>query len=322
MDLKLSRSEKIKKSVAAVVCCGLCVSTGLLGSIAVTKMPEINGRTAFANGHVYLQDTTDSVEFYDVDESFFAPDDPNHFTYSQAATERLMPGDTRTGSIKIANNANSDKVEKVTISLFAASTGQMGGQKVDGVPKEFVDFYNANKSLGYTPAQLKSLSDDLVKKLKLTIKQGDDLVYSGPLTGDGDSNNKKMTQITPIEVGTLKPTESVTYDFTLEVPTTIDNDYANAAALIDWVFVVSDWSPVQPPPSSSEPEPVSSEPVSSEPPPATTTQAPPAPPSPGTGEAAFPYTMGAVFCGLSALVIFFIAFGNIDKKAKEMLEDE
>lgn len=309
--MKLSRSEKIKKSVAAVICCGLCVSTGLLGSIAVTKMPEINGRTAFANGHVYLQDTTDSVEFYDVDESFFAPDGSEFFTYKQAATEQLMPGDTRTGSITIANNANPGKVEKVTISLFAASTGQMGGQKVDGVPKEFVDFYNANQSLGYTAAQLKSLSDDLVKKLKLTIKQGDDLVYSGPLTGDGDSNNKKMTQITPIEVGTLKPGESVKYDFTLEVPTTIDNDYANAAALIDWVFVVSDWSPVQPPPSS--------ETVSSEPEP---TPSQPAPPSPRTGDAAFPYTMGAVFCGLSALVIFFMAFGNIDKKAKELLEDE
>ncbi len=309
--MRILRSEKIKKTAAAIVCCGLCVSTGLLGSIAVTKMPEINGRTAFANGHVYLQDTTDSVEFYDVDESFFAPDGSKFFTYKQAATEQLMPGDTRTGSITIANNANPDKVEKVTISLFAASTGQMGGQKVDGVPKEFVDFYNANQSLGYTAAQLKSLSDDLVKKLKLTIKQGDDLVYSGPLTGDGDSNNKKMTQITPIEVGTLKPGESVKYDFTLEVPTTIDNDYANAAALIDWVFVVSDWSPVQPPPSS--------ETVSSEPEP---TPSQPAPPSPRTGDAAFPYTMGAVFCGLSALVIFFMAFGNIDKKAKELLEDE
>ena len=62
--MRILRSEKIKKTAAAIVCCGLCVSTGLLGSIAVTKMPEINGRTAFANGHVYLQDTTDSVEFY------------------------------------------------------------------------------------------------------------------------------------------------------------------------------------------------------------------------------------------------------------------
>lgn len=310
--MKLSRSEKIKKSVAAVICCGLCVSTGLVGSIAVTKMPEINGKTAFANGHVYLQDTTDSVEFYDVDESFFAPDGTDFFTYKQAAKEQLMPGDTRTGSITIANNANPDKVEKVTISLFAASTGQMGGKtNADGIPQEFVDFYNANKSLGYTPAQIKSLSDDLVNKLTLTINKGDDLVYSGPLTGVGDSNNKKMTQSNPIEVGTLKPGDSVKYDFTLQIPTTLDNTYANAAALIDWVFVVSDWSPVQPPPSS--------ETVSSEPEP---TPSQPAPPSPRTGDAAFPYTMGAVFCGLSALVIFFIAFGNIDKKAKDLLEDE
>lgn len=381
--MKISRSEKIKKTAAAVVCCGLCVSTGLLGTIAVRKMPEINGKTAYSNGFVYIQDDGhDSVEFTDVDESFFAPgfvlkkdaENDGFFKYNESAQSWYMPGDYKEGTITITNNSTVI----LPVTLYADTTGNMRNDVSDGVPKEFVDFYNANHVEGdttdYTPAQLKYLSDLMVSdkdKLLLEIWDTSDnsLVYSGSVNGESetDDTDPMNGKANAISLGMLYPDlrarypdedesfkslyddepHSVTYRFRLTVGkglqsflkgeekanfpanrATVDHGFAGAVAMIDWVFVIppESWEPVQPPPDSSEPvssEPVSSEPVSSEPAPTTpTTKAPPAPPSPGTGEAAFPYTMGAVFCGLSALVIFFIAFGNIDKKAKDLLEDE
>ena len=114
-----------------------------------------------------------------------------------------------------------------------------------------------------------------------------------------------MTQNMNIPIGVLNPNESVKYTFTVTVPKTLGNDYKDSMALIDWIFAVSYWEE-QTQPSDPEPEPTS---------PSTPTK--PTPPSPGTGEEPNLYVFAAAACGISAVVIFIIAFGNTGKRKKK-----
>ena len=223
--MNIASAKKLGKAAAAVACCGLCISAGLFGTLAIRKMPEINGKTAFANGFVYLQDDGDNIQFGHVDESFFAPGNlapggntSGYYKYNEQAADWLMPGGSKEGTLTVSNKGS----QIVSVYLYADSTGNMRNQLMEGtddVPKEFEDFYKINRttkagdtvdhSIDYTPAQLKYLSDLLCSdenKLRLEIfiddgdgnKENDVLVYSGSVNGHGsdtvtiDGSNNKM----------------------------------------------------------------------------------------------------------------------------------
>ena len=144
-----------------------------------------------------------------------------------------------------------------------------------------------------------------------SVIQEDDFEYAGFMkasgvdenSGSGSPNNNGSPGVSPRYNGVAP--EDV-----------INHGYSNAVAMIDWIFSASiiteqtDPPPTNPPPTN---------PPSTQPP-ATTTK--PAPVSPGTGEAAVPYAAASVICGISALAIFFIAFGNIDKTGKKKKEEK
>ena len=85
---------------------------------------------------------------------------------------------------------------------------------------------------------------------------------------------------------------------------TVDHGYAGSIALIDWVFVI-------PPEEIKAPNFPTPDPTT------TTTTKKPTPVVPGTGDASIPYAAASAACGISALVIFFVAFGEVGKKKKE-----
>lgn len=359
--MKKRTAKRLKKTAAALVCCGLCVATGMLGSLAIAKMPQINGKTAYANGFVYLQDDSDSIKIDRLDESFFAPGDlktggstNKYFKYNQKAKDWIMPGGSKDGSVSLTNYGS----KAVPVYVYAKSSDASA----------FAAFKSANSDMDYSAAQFKYLSDLLVSdenKLKLNIyqstKSGEKLVYSGSVDGkgsaDSEANNKVQANRNKannmdgfgnaIFLGYLYPDmdakypdedewsfdidgydssyepQSTSFRFELTASkdlksylegeelanypanrATVDHGYAGSIALIDWVFVI-------PPEEIKAPNFPTPDPTT------TTTTKKPTPVVPGTGDASIPYAAASAACGISALVIFFVAFGEVGKKKKE-----
>ena len=220
------KHHKIIKIVAALLCCGLCISSAALGIMAVKKMPEINGQTAYADGHVYWFDPTGEFEIQEINESFFAPgnlNNPNaqnnkYFKYNQKALDWLLPGGSKSGKLTVKNNSES---ADAYMSFCADHTGimrwradhrdydQMDESLFDEygfykgyLPKEYEDFQAQNKTgnaaYDYTPQQLFYISKILVEK-KLLLKvyklspyqEGKGrLVYKGNVKGHGNYYNE------------------------------------------------------------------------------------------------------------------------------------
>lgn len=337
----------------------------MFGVIAVSKVPEINGKTAYADGHVYLQeDQVGSIYFGRMDESFFAPTD-KYFKYNETAKDWLIPGGSKSGTLTVQNQSTID----LKMGLTASSTGEKRGVFTDDVAQEYIDFFDENSDSFYTPNQLQYLSKKLVdEKLLLKIYRTDQkndegkskVVYAGMLNGTGisyalSSQSKDFddfeyadpandddwdfyiapylyTENMEINMGTLKPNETATFAFTLKAPVDLksylegaeldglpsstraaekpNQGYSGAVAMIDWVFSV-EYASERTPETPTDPTSTPSQPTT-----APTTKAPDKH-VPKTGEAAVPYTAAAVACGVSALVIYFVTFGNVGKKKKE-----
>lgn len=196
--MKQSRTNGFIKAVAAVLSCGLCLSAGLLGAMAVKKMPTINGQTAYSNGFVYLQDSSDSLAFERIDESFFTPDGASYYTYRDKAKDWLMPGGSKEGTLTLGNHGS----KACTIYLYAENSSD----------DKFRTFYSANglnpANGDYTLGQMQYLSgllasdeNKLQLKIYRTSKDGkalspEQLVYVGSIDGKGsnyDENNKLIT---------------------------------------------------------------------------------------------------------------------------------
>ena len=399
-------------------------------------MPQINGQTPYADGHVYWFSDDGKIAISDITESFFAPNDP-HFTYNSTATDWLIPGGSKSGTLTIANQSDSKMVD---VSFYADHTGVMrwnakhANEEHDDsefdeygflkgyIPEEYAAFKSKNSTVDYSAEQLFYLSKILVEyKLLLKVYRLSPfengkarLIYQGSVKGygilDNDVSldttamkfqyekaewyntsvpdmededwdilpdpNSELTENMNIELGEIAAGQSATFYFVLHAPTdlnsviqeddfeyagfmkasgvdensgsgspnnngspgvspryngvapedVINHGYSNAVAMIDWIFSASiiteqtDPPPTNPPPTNPPPtNPPPTNPPSTQPP-ATTTK--PAPVSPGTGEAAVPYAAASVICGISALAIFFIAFGNIDKTGKKKKEEK
>ena len=72
-------------------------------------------------------------------------------------------------------------------------------------------------------------NDELLDALKLTIKCEEKLIYSGPLKGEIEK---------AIELAKLDTGDSATLEYTLEVPTWLNNKYALSETKTEWIFIV------------------------------------------------------------------------------------
>ncbi len=135
-----------------------------------------------------------------------APDD--FFTNFQAA----MPGSSLQDSISLKNT--TDHTARL---LFRAETVQQDKKQ-----------------------------QELLKKLKLTIKMKNQTLYTGNLLPAGPKQD--------ISLGTFKPGESGQMDFTVSVPKELDNSYALRGADIKWVFTIQENEEVSPSPQPGESE--------------------------------------------------------------------
>lgn len=101
----------------------------------------------------------------------------------------LMPGDERTGTATITNHMN------IPVRVF---------------------FEMKNKG-----------NEKLLEAIRITIVNGKDTVYDGPLSGT----------ISPAELlYTYQPGDETTFRYYLTMPSDLDNDYALTDFHVDWVF--------------------------------------------------------------------------------------
>ncbi len=147
-------------------------------------------------------------------------------------TSNLLPGDTRTFAITLKNNSS----ERVKFYFWASDT----------------DF--ASNENG------KEVSDRLLSLIGLKIEMLDSsVIYLGPASGRGDSHAGASKIIgtgraDAIPLGWLESNTSKTMNITINVPTTLDNDYQGVLAAVDWTFLCEIYeTPITPTPPPTNP---------------------------------------------------------------------
>jgi hypothetical protein len=129
-------------------------------------------------------------------------------------TSNLLPGD----SAKFAIQLKNDSSDKVKFYFWAADT----------------DFENNDKA--------KLISDELVSKINLKIELIDSngIIYDGPASGKGNGITDSIIGTGSgdgISLGWLDSNTSMSMYITINVPTSLGNEYQGAVGAVDWVFL-------------------------------------------------------------------------------------
>ncbi len=135
----------------------------------------------------------------------------------------VMPGDKRTETITIQNNAKNCDFIKVYMRA------EVHDEKENPLSPEVAK-----------TESVASMSDFL-SQLSMTVwKKGSEtaIFHASPDELDGLKNN--------VFLGKFRRGEGTTLDVTLTVPLTLDNAYANRVGEVDWVFVVEEYDDDRP----------------------------------------------------------------------------
>lgn len=144
-------------------------------------------------------------------------------TYSDTSLfpnfEGVMPGDTIDEKITVTNNATDCDYVKVYVTAKPHDEQENPLQP-------------AVKGEGENQETVASM-EDFLKKLSMTVKKGDETLYSGDPVGSPGNN---------VYLGTLNPGDSVVLNVQLSVPIDLGNEYADRRGEVDWVFTVEKYN--------------------------------------------------------------------------------
>lgn len=125
----------------------------------------------------------------------------------------VMPGDTLTETITIKNLARDCDYIKLYIRAVPHGSG-------NGMSGEVAEIEDSVASM-----------QDFLSQLSMEVKQGDKTIYSGsPDELGGFQKN--------VYLGQYRKNQGTTLTISLNVPIELDNDYAQRAGEVDWVFKV------------------------------------------------------------------------------------
>lgn len=125
----------------------------------------------------------------------------------------VMPGDTLTETITIKNLARDCDYIKLYIRAVPHGSG-------NGLSGEVAEIEDSVASM-----------QDFLSQLSMEVKQGDKTIYSGsPDKLGGFQKN--------VYLGQYRKDQGTTLTISLNVPIELDNDYAQRAGEVDWVFKV------------------------------------------------------------------------------------
>lgn len=127
--------------------------------------------------------------------------------------EGVMPGDSLSETITIKNLARDCDYIKLYIRAVPHGSG-------NGLSGEVAKVEDSVASM-----------QDFLSKLSMEVKQGDKTIYSGsPDELDGFQKN--------VYLGQYRKNQGTTLTVSLNVPIELDNEYAQRAGEVDWVFKV------------------------------------------------------------------------------------
>ncbi len=114
----------------------------------------------------------------------------------------VMPGDVLSQKINVRNNASDDVIVKIYMRSLGAAD---------------------------------ELSDDFLNQMKLTVrKASEDPLFEAPA-------NEKAGLKDWVLLGTFSSGANVDLNLDLEVPTSLENEYANRIGYLDWEFMVEEY---------------------------------------------------------------------------------
>ena len=144
-------------------------------------------------------------------------------TYSDTSLfpnfEGVMPGDEIDEKITVTNSASDCDYVKIYVTAKPHDEQENPLQP-------------AVKGEGDNQETVASM-EDFLKQLSMTVKKGDETIYSGDPKGSPGNN---------VFLGTLEEGESVTLTVHLSVPISLDNKYSNRRGEVDWVFTVEKYN--------------------------------------------------------------------------------
>lgn len=150
---------------------------------------------------------TGSVEFRDGRVIVFEPGSAESPTDLFEAFKGVMPGDTRTEKVEIENSSKEFDYIKVYLKAVPYGTD---GEDPDLTAQE---------------------NDKLLSQLRLTVRQGDKVIYD-------QSPDQAGTLADNVYLGTLKRGEKTTLDVELKAPIEMGNEFADKLGRVNWVFTV------------------------------------------------------------------------------------
>ncbi len=192
-----------------------------------------------------------SVTFRGLDEGFsFAPGSGYTETDLFAGFKDVMPGDVLQETVTVVNK--SEDSDYIKLYLRATPHDENGNPLTYSEAFEAADGNDQSAVNGQRDETVAAMQDFLAQ-LTLTVKNGDAVIYqASPDKANGLEN--------PILLATLRYDETQKLDLTLQVPTTLGNQYANRVGEVDWVFLAELFNdppvipdPPDPPESPEEP---------------------------------------------------------------------
>lgn len=201
--------------------CSLLLALVLVFSLAIPAYANtltVNGATSYKG--------EDNKTYYDI-KFDVTPGSRYHQTdLFGDSFKNVMPGDTLTTQIKLTANFSLFKEDSIEVFLMGAPSNPLHYSEA------FEEFDGKDQYPLADRDETVESNKDFLKQLNLTVKNA----KTGVIYFQGTAD---QTFAVDKAIGTFRSEGSIVLDVILEVPITLNNDYANRVGEVDWTLKIS-----------------------------------------------------------------------------------